>query len=104
MFLLVSFRGQNKLEPRPFQYLLGVKTKIARRASPSFLYGSPPPSTGTDCSCLGDVEGPSTYSRHIHGLIDMLLLRPFEYLLGVKTKSPDEHPRHFYMGLHPPPG
>ena len=26
------------------------------------------------------------------------------YLLGVTSKKPDEHPRHFYMGVPPPPG
>ena len=39
--VLVPFRGRKKLEPRPFQYLLGDKNSWW--ASPTFSYGSPPP-------------------------------------------------------------
>ena len=43
MLLLVPFRGQKKLEPYPFYYLCRGQNENSRQASPSFLYGSPPP-------------------------------------------------------------
>ena len=40
---LVPFRGQKQLEPRPSQYLLGVKTKIPDNYPRLFHMGVPPP-------------------------------------------------------------